>query len=644
MELRLTSDEVIKLHKGENIYSALKKAGIFIVAPCGGKGLCSKCKIKILKGEYKVRSYGKLNIHERESNLSLACQTYPQGDIVIEIPKESQLVIGDKIAIAKTKDLIELFKSFKVSITPLTKRVLLDLPKPSITDNLSDLERLKRAIKDLGIKNITFSYDFGISMSKTLRESEWIVLLTYVDRGNSSAEALFLSHPESCNRRFGIAVDIGTTTVVVYLVNLINGEIIDLGSTYNSQIRFGDDVITRIIHASEGGLEELQEAVISDINNIVNSMLQRHNIEACEIDSASIAGNTTMSHLFWGIDPSPIREDPYIPPLNYFPLWRAGTVKLSINPQAPVYTHPCIASYVGGDIVAGLLATKLHKNHEISLFMDIGTNGEIAIGNNEWIVTAACSAGPCFEGSGIKCGMRATPGAIESVKIDPITFEPFINVIGNITPQGICGSGMIDIMSEMFLTGLIDQKGKLISGKTNRVRKGEEGLEYLLYRSEDHHKDVVLTEVDIENLMRAKAAIYAGLTTLLNEIGLSIDVIKRVYIAGGFGAYINIPKAIMLGMLPDLPLDRFVYMGNTSLTGAYLCLLSEELRKEEEEIASKMTYIELSVSRKFMDEYVSAMFLPHTDISRFPTVASLLSEIMTPKKFWLFTNPEQDTS
>lgn len=643
MELRLTSDEVIKLQKAENIYSALKRAGIFIIAPCGGKGLCSKCKVKILKGDYKVKSYGKLGIQERELNISLACQTYPQGDIVIEIPKESQLIIGDKIAITKTKDLLELFKSYKVSISPLTKRVFLDLPKPSISDNLSDLERIKRAIKDIGIQSITFSYDFGVSMSEILRESNWMVLLTYVDRDTASAEALFLTHPESCSRRYGIAVDIGTTTVVVYLVNLINGEVIDIGSTYNSQIRYGDDVITRIIYASEKrGLKELQEAVVSDINNIVNSMLQRHSIEPCEVDSASIAGNTTMSHIFWGVDPSPIREDPYIPPLNYFPLWRAYTVNLSINPQAPIYTHPCIASYVGGDIVAGLLATKLHKNHEISLFMDIGTNGEIAIGNNEWIVTAACSAGPCFEGSGIKCGMRATPGAIEAVKIDPITYEPFINVIGNITPQGICGSGMIDLMSEMFLTGLIDQKGKLMTGKTGRVKKGDEGLEYLIYRSDSHYKDIVLTEVDIENLMRAKAAIYAGLMTLLHEIGLSMDVIKKVYIAGGFGAYINIPKAILLGMLPDLPHDRFVYMGNTSLTGAYLCLLSEELRREEEEIASKMTYIELSVSRRFMDEYVSAMFIPHTDIARFPSVASLLSETMTPKKFWLFTKPKEE--
>ncbi len=642
MELRLLSDEVIKLQKGEDIYSALKRSGIYVIAPCGGKGICSKCKIKIIEGDYKVKSYGKLTTYERELNLSLACQTFPRGDILIEIPKESQLVIGDKIAISKTKSLVEYLKSYNVEISPLTKRVFLELPSPTISDNISDLERIKRSLDEKGMRNIRFSYWFVNSMNKILRDADWKVGLTYVAREGVPAEALFLSSDEACIRRFGIAVDIGTTTVVVYLINLLDGEIIDIGSTYNSQMRYGDDVITRIIHASDdGGLNDLREAVLTDINTIVESLMQRHNIERCEVDSASVAGNTTMSHIFWGISPASIREDPYIPPLNYFPLWKAGTARLSINPRAPVYTLPCIASYVGGDISSGILASKLHQNHEIALFMDIGTNGEIAIGNNEWIVTAACSAGPCFEGSGIRCGMRATIGAIEAVKIDPTTYDPFINVIGDVTPQGICGSGMIDAISEMFLTGIIDQKGRFVTGKTNRIRKGEDGLEYLFYRSDKHYMDIVLTEVDIENLLRAKAAVYAGVMTLLNEIGFTLDAVKKVYIAGGFGNYINVPRAIILGMLPDLPKERFVFMGNTSLTGAYLCLLSEDLRKEVEDISSKMTYIELSVSRSFMDEYMSALFLPHTDITKFPTVASMLTSLMTPKKFWLFTNSEE---
>lgn len=631
MELRLTSDEVIKLKEKEDIYSALKRSGIYLVASCGGKGTCGKCKVRVVEGQCDVISFGKLTQKERESNIVLACQTIPKGDVLIEIPKESRLVVGDKIAIARTKDIVEYLKSFGVDINPAVKRLYLELPPPTISDNISDLERLKRTLEGKGLSNIRFSHGFVSTMANTLRIANWKVELTYIGGNGIPYEAIFLSSPDTCNRRYGIAVDIGTTTVVVYLVNLLTGEIVDIGSTYNSQMRYGDDVITRIVHATEGGgLHELRDAVVTDINTIVDSLLERHSIEACEIDSATIAGNTTMAHIFWGLNPGSIREEPYIPTLNKFPQWKGGTAKLSINPQSPVYTVPCVASYVGGDIVAGVLASKMHRNPEIALFMDIGTNGEIAIGNNEWLMTAACSMGPCFEGSGIRCGMRATAGAIESVKINPETYEPTISVIGGGHPLGVCGSGMIDAISEMFLTGVIDRKGKFVKGKTDRIREGEEGLEFVLFsRSQKNNSglpygDIILTEVDVENIIRAKAALYAGIKTLLGEVGFTMDAIEKVYIAGGFGNYINVERAVILGMLPDIPKERFVFMGNTSITGAYLCLLSEELRKEAEDIASKMTYIELSVYRSFMDEYMSALFLPHTDMGQFPTVKGLL--------------------
>lgn len=629
MNLRLTSDEVIKLKEGDNLYSTLKRAGVYLVAPCGGKGTCGKCKIKAIDGQYDVISYGKLTLREKESRLVLACQTIPKGDLFVEIPKESRLVMGDKIAIARAKDIAEYLRSYGVSINPPVKKLTLGLPPPTISDNISDLERLKRALGEKGHSNMRFSHEFVSMMGKILRQANWKVDITYVHTNGVNGEAIFLAPPEVCSRRYGIAVDIGTTTVVVYLINLLTGEVVDIGSSYNSQVRYGDDVITRIIYATEGdiagkNLEELRDTVVTDINIIVNSMIEIHDIKTCEIDSASVSGNTTMSHIFWGIDPGSIREEPYIPILNYFPSWRGATAKLSINPQAPVYTVPCVASYVGGDIVAGVLASKMHRNPETAIFMDIGTNGEIAVGNDEWLMTTACSAGPCFEGSGIRYGMRATSGAIESVKIDPQTYEPYISMIGNGHPIGICGSGMIDAISEMFLTGAIDQRGKFIAGKAGRIREGDEGQEFVLYRDEKHFKDIVLTEIDIENILRAKAAVYAGVTTLLNEVGFTMDTIAKIYIAGGFGNYINIEKAIILGMLPDIPKDKFVFMGNASITGAYLCLLSEELRKEAEEVASKMTYVELSVSRNFMDEYMSALFLPHTDMGQFPTVGRLM--------------------
>ncbi|MBM4128638.1 MAG: DUF4445 domain-containing protein, partial [Nitrospira sp.] len=401
--------------------------------------------------------------------------------------------------------------------------------------------------------------------------------------------------------------------------------LIDVGSTYNSQMRYGDDVITRIIYATErGGLDELRQAVVSDINDLLVPLVERNNIRREDIESAVVAGNTTMTHIFWGLNPSSIREEPYIPAANFFPRWRAEFSRLEIDPMAPVYTLPCVASYVGGDIVSGVLASKMHKSSEIALFMDIGTNGEIVIGNKDWLVTAACSAGPCFEGSGIRHGMRATEGAIESLMIDPLTFEPSFAVNGEGEPTGICGSGMIDAVSEMFLKGIIDQKGKFVRDlKISRIKDGIDGPEFLIYRR--NGREIVLTEVDIENILRAKAAMYAGVSLLLKEVNLGLDSIERVYIAGGFGNYLDIDKAIILGMLPDLPKEKFSFIGNASITGAYLCLVSRDLRREAGIIASKMTYIELSVSRSFMDEYLSALFLPHTDMGLFPTVKKLLS-------------------
>ncbi|RME67184.1 MAG: DUF4445 domain-containing protein, partial [Nitrospirae bacterium] len=454
----------------------------------------------------------------------------------------------------------------------------------------------------------------------TLREASWDVTLYY---DNFQKKGLFI-RPGRPEKQFGLAVDIGTTTVALYLVDMQTGKVIETASTYNSQMRYGDDVITRIINATEGGkLKELQRAVVTDINDLVDRMCMRKEIKKDDITSVVISGNTTMCHLFWGVDPEHIRLDPYIPAVTVWPRWSAAEAGLKVNPEAPVYTVPSVASYVGGDIVAGVLATAIHKKPELSLFMDIGTNGEIVIGNDEWLMTAACSAGPCFEGSGIKCGMRATTGAIESVRINRESLEPELGVIGDSTPLGICGSGMIDAVAEMFLSGIIDQKGRLRTDIDHpRVREGEDGLEFVLYSG--NGRDIVLTQPDLDNLIRAKGAIYAGMNLLLKEVGLDVEHIDRVYIAGGFGNYISVREAIIMGLLPDLPEEKFSFVGNTSVAGAYLCLMSEKMRQEAEKVASMMTYVELSMRPNYMDEFMSALFLPHTEIGLFPSVQKLL--------------------
>ncbi|NOY64149.1 MAG: DUF4445 domain-containing protein [Nitrospirae bacterium] len=620
MKIHIADGESFEAEEGKNLYELLKKNKIYLTASCGGKGSCGKCRVIVKEGTVRVESYGKLTTAEREQGIVLACQSFPEGDITIEIPIESMLTVGDKIAVSRTRDLFELLKSYKADISPLISRIRLTLPVPTLDDNISDLERLKRGIEEKGLV-LEYPYHFVSNLSDSLREHDWNFILCYQKESNT---ALSIEPPVEKPCYHGIAVDIGTTTVVVYLVDLCDGRVIDVGSTYNSQMRYGDDVITRIVHATEGGgLKELRHAVVNDINDLIRPLTESHGIDPEGIESVVVSGNTTMVHLFWGLNPAYIREEPYIPTANRFPVWQARDAGIKIRRDAPVYSVPCVASYVGGDIVSGVIATKMHTREELSLFMDIGTNGEIVIGNKDWLMTAACSAGPCFEGGGIKNGMRATNGAIESVRIDPETLEPEFKVIGDVSPIGICGSGMIDAITEMFLAGIVDQKGRIRDDlKTDRIREGEDGLEYLLYSGETH--DIVLTQVDIENLIRAKGAIYAGASLLLKEVGFTFDMIERVYIAGGFGNYIDVEKAVIMGMLPDIPRDRFRFMGNTSIAGAYLCLMSEEMRREAERVASMMTYMELSTKGTFMDEFMSALFLPHTEMEQFPSVKELV--------------------
>ena len=621
MEIKILNGRTLAAEPGKSVYQTLRDNGVYLVASCGGKGVCGKCRVRVLEGKYRTESATKLKKKEIGDKVVLACTTFPEENIHIEIPEDSKLVIGDKIAVSKSKGFLDFLKSEEPTLTPPVRKIMLTLMPPSIEDNISDVERVKRSLAEHGIEEMHFSHGFVQSMAKSLRHHAWSVHLTYTEY----FEAISIVSPER-GKHYGLAVDIGTTTVVVYLVDCTDGTLLDTGVTYNSQMRHGDDVITRIVHATEGGaLQELRNTVVNDINGLLNLMMERNHVSRDDIDAAVISGNTTMVQLFWGLDPSSIREEPYIPTVNAYPAWRAGTAKLLINQQAPVYTMPCVGSYVGGDITAGLLASRMHRNPEVALFMDIGTNGEIVVGNNEWLITAATSAGPCFEGSGIRHGMRATEGAIESVKINPATFDVELGVIGNAQPAGICGSGMIDAISEFFFAGIIDQKGKFTRDlNTDRIRIEEEGPEFVLHHGET--KDIVLTEVDIENILRAKAAIYAGMSVLLKEVGLSLDIVERIYIAGGFGNYLNVEKAIMIGMLPDMPKEKFSFIGNTSIAGAYLCLLSEKMRREAEEIAKKMTYIELSVSHGFMDEYMSALFLPHTNIDLFPSVREMYNK------------------
>jgi uncharacterized 2Fe-2S/4Fe-4S cluster protein (DUF4445 family) len=623
----LPDNATITVDDNTSLFKAVKAAGVYVLSSCGGKGNCGKCKVIVNEGTVasgKSRSF--LTGEEAERGYVLACHSRVTSDVIIEIPQESRMQAKHKIATgAKTDELIRLMRSAGGCLESRIKRIYLELSPPTIDDNIADYERVRRALDKAGFdaSHLHMNYLVLTKLSHILREGGWNVTVSVFDVG-AVLEVLDIFPGDATKTRYGAAVDIGTTTVVVYLVDMTSGSIIGTSSTYNSQVKCGDDVITRIVYATErNGLKELQGLVVGNINMLLTELLEKNRVPRGMIDYIVVAGNTTMEHLFYGIDPQHLREEPYVPTVTFFPLIRGKNVGMQVDPQAIIYSMPNVASYVGGDITAGVLVSQIHKQGTVSLFIDIGTNGEIVLGNKDWLVTAACSAGPAFEGSGIKFGMRAMEGAIEEVEIDPKTYEVNFRVIGDTKPIGICGSGMIDILAEMYLNGVIDQRGKIreeIGSK--RIRRGESGLEFVIaWRVESAiNKEIVITEVDLDNLIRAKAAIYAGFATLLSHMDMQFADIEKLYIAGGFGRYIDVERAITIGMLPDLSVDRFQFLGNTSIMGAYYGLLCDRLRHEAEEIAKKMTYIELSMSRSFMDEYMSALFMPHTNLDAFPTV------------------------
>jgi uncharacterized 2Fe-2S/4Fe-4S cluster protein (DUF4445 family) len=622
----------IEVDAGTNLLDAAKHAGVHINSPCGGEGICGKCRVIVKQGEFETEKTGHFTQDEIDKGYLLACRTKIKSSMTVEVPIESRIRAGQKIATGVMgKDFKELVRH-EGSIESLTKKIFVELPPPTLEDHTSDFERLKRELENLDYDMEGVLCDLSVikKLPVVLREGAWMVTATLLEDGEA-IEIVDVQPGDLVKKRYGIAVDVGTTSIVVYLVDLVDARIVDVASSYNPQMKYGDDVITRIVYATskQNGLATMKDLVISNVNTLTEGIAKKNNIDLNLIDNIVIAGNTTMTHLFYGVNPQYIREEPYVPVANLFPLTKAKDFGIKVNEQALLYSLPSIASYVGGDITSGVLASGMCRSKELILFIDIGTNGEVVLGNCEWFVTAACSAGPCFEGGGVKFGMRAMNGAIEQVTIDRETYEASYKVIGNVKPTGICGSGMIDAIAEMFLSGVIDLRGKIqIDIGSKRVRSGENGPEYVLVWKEDagFEQDIALTEPDIDNIIRAKGAIYAGLAILLKEVGYTFNDVSKILIAGGFGNYIDVERAITIGLLPDLPIDKFKFLGNTSIMGAYLSLISRHLRKEAEGIAKRMTYLELSVSRSFMDEYVSALFLPHTNIDVFPSVKGMMGK------------------
>ncbi|MEG0855443.1 MAG: corrinoid activation/regeneration protein AcsV [Terrisporobacter sp.] len=624
---------------GENLLELARKTDIFIDAPCNGSQSCGKCKVKLLEGKCDSEKSIHISDEELDQGYILACATKITEDIVIGVPsKLSSSMHGMKIEGSDKKVDKKLFDRGRqlledndLSYSSNIVKQYIELDKPSLDDNISDVDRLERHVRQCaGIPGIDFRVDVLRKITKVLREEDFKVTLTYLKKKNKIT-ILNIEAGNTEEKLYGLAIDIGTTSVVVCLVNLITNEVIEKASSGNSQIKYGADVINRIVFAvRKNNIELMRKAIVDDtLNPLMESIYEKTGVEKDNVVRVVLSGNTTMSTLFLGIYPDYLRLEPYIPPFLKSPNLMGENVGLNVNGSALVYLAPNVASYVGGDITAGVLSAGIWASEENTLFIDLGTNGEIVFGNKDFMMCCACSAGPAFEGGGIGCGMRASAGAIEKVDIDKDTLQPKLTIIGDCDPAGICGSGIIDLICQMLLKGVIDRRGKIQRESNNRrIRFNEHEIgEYVLAFKEDYEElenDLVVDEIDIDSFIRAKGAIYSGASVLIESLGMDFEVIDKVYIAGGIGNNLDIENSILIGLLPDVDRSKFQYIGNSSLVGSYLTLISSDARHKLEEIGSEMTYVELSVYPTYMDEFVSACFLPHTNIDQFPTVKDLL--------------------
>lgn len=635
---RVTFDpggRVLVAAAGQTLLDAAFAAGLPLDGVCGGRGICERCRVVVSHGTVEVVEARR----GRAGGEVLACLARIVGDVSVEIPEASR-IDGEQILtgmerwdqLLSTTDDVDIplprrlaHAPEQASDGPLARVLPLDLPPPTLEDCVSDAARLTRELgRQHGLRDVVIPVEALRDAAGALRGSDWDVGAV-VARTNGGYELIAVRPGRGATGAFGVAVDIGTTTVVAHLVDLGTGRTLGAAAALNRQVRFGDDVISRIIHAGEpGGLERLRGAIVGEINVLIGSLARAHDIDRDQIVAAVCAGNTTMLHLFLGLPPAEIRREPYIPVTTAPPAFHAGDLGLRIHPGGIVASMPGVSGWVGGDITADVLACDMDRTAELSMLIDVGTNGETVIGNRDFLVCCACSAGPAFEGGGVSFGMRAAGGAIQRVEVSPaggLAYE----TVGSVRPRGICGSGLVDLLAELLRAGYMDRAGQL-QAEAPIVREGPGGPEVLVAAAEAtaSGRDITLGAADIQNLLRAKAAVYAGAALLARRLGLSMSDIERIYVAGGFGAYLDIRKAILIGLLPEVPPERVVFIGNGSVAGAKLALLSEDARGRAAEVARRMTYRELSVDPGFMEEYVSAMFFPHTDRGRFPNACATL--------------------
>ncbi len=628
----------IEVPAGETIIRAAMAAGVHINASCGGEGVCGKCRVIVEAGSVDGGVSEHLSAADRTKGYVLACKAQLRGDVVLRVPVESTIDISalKRLAPRRTAQVRQMdlddIKDQGLFIPPIQKYCL-ELPPPSAQDNLPDVTRL---VNTLSLKHHEHGLHVPLSVIRKIpaafREQDFKITVTLERpvRPSGKTRIINVQPGDTTAENFAVAMDIGTTTVYGQMLDLATGRVLAEEGAFNSQISYGEDVITRIMYSEKpGGLDKLQEVVIGTINQILGKIIKQSGVPRGSVSVITLAGNTTMTQLLLKVDLRNIRRSPYVPTTRIYPPIRARDLGIDLDDHVTALVYPPVSSYVGGDIVAGVMGAGVYRTEKITLFLDIGTNAEVVVGNKDWMACAACSAGPAFEGGGVKFGMRAAKGAIEDFSIDPRTFEPMLATIGNVRPKGICGSGLITMVAVLFETGVIDNRGKFNRDLgTPRIRENSDVWEYVLaYQPETQiDRDIAINEIDIENLIRAKGAIYSGCVTLLQEVGMGIDDVEQIILAGGFGSFVDLDRAMTIGLLPETDPQKVIYVGNASLLGARMSALTNKIREEVVDVTNMMTNFELSETPSYMDNYVAALFLPHTDMAHFPKLTRRLEE------------------
>jgi len=624
---------------GKNLLEAAREANVYVGAICGGEGVCGKCRVIVREGEVEGESTEFLTRDEIRHGYVLACQVSPRSDLVVEIPPESRL--GGYEGIGADSEQFRDFahrgaERLPAELEPLVEKFYLELSEPTLDDPTADQERLLEAVAKKRPGPLQMGVKVTRELSGVLRKCEvrkssrswkWDGRVTATVGLRSDVNEVISVEPgDTSDRNFGLALDVGTTTVVGHLVDLTTGATREAAAKYNSQIKYGADVINRINFARQtDGAESLHQAIIQDVETLIDDLVQRAQVGRGDIHCITAAGNTAMLHLLLGLEADLIRLSPFVPAATSPPPIRAAEVGLRIHPRGLLYTLPMVGSFVGGDITAGILASKMYASDKLSLLFDIGTNGEVVLGNQEFLVACSASAGPAFEGGSVSCGMRATAGAIDSVRIFQHGLSVSATTIGGGPPVGLCGTGLIDALAQMLLAGVLDRSGTFrVDRAAKRFRESREDgrPEFVLVSAKESggKRDVVISQTDVENLIRTKGAIYAAADSLVQSVGLSFSDIERVYIAGAFGNRLNISSCITIGLLPDVPVERIRFLGNSSVAGAKLAMLSYRMFEEVNRIRDRIAYQELMVDPAYMEKFTSACFLPHTDLSQFPSV------------------------